>query len=58
MSSSNFELRGAHVPLSSVHQYNEGSKKNNEFRDAFDGETYTKEIWSIVGGQIPVVMVS
>jgi len=58
VTSSNFELNGASVPLSFVHQYNEGSKKTQTFRDAFDGDTYSKETWSIIGGKIPVVMVS
>lgn len=56
--SSNYELRGALVPIDSVHQYNEGSKKTQTFRDDFDGETYDKETWSIVGGNLPVVLVS
>lgn len=58
VTSSNFELNGARVPVSVVHQYNEGSKEVRTFRDSFDGETYSKETWSIVGGQTPVVMVS
>lgn len=58
VTSSNFELNGASVPVSFVHQYNEGSKKLQTFRDAFDGDTYSKETWSIIGGQTPVVMVS
>lgn len=55
--SSNFELNGASVPVSFIHQYNEGSKETRTFRDAFDGETYSKETWSTVGGQIPVVII-
>ena len=58
VTSSNFELNGASVPVSFVHQYNEGSKKVQTFRDAFDGDTYSKETWSIIGGKTPVVMVS
>jgi len=58
VTSSNFELNYASVPVSFVHQYNEGSKKTQIFRDAFDGETYSKEIWSIIGGAVPVVVVS
>jgi hypothetical protein len=58
ITSSNFELNGACVPVSFVHQYNEGSKKTRTFTDAFDGDTYSKEIWSIMDGQTPVVMVS
>lgn len=58
VTSSNFELNGANVPVSFVHQYNDGSKRVKTFRDAFDGDTYSKETWSIIGGQTPVVMVS
>lgn len=54
--SSNFEVN-ADVPVSFVHQYNTGSKKNKQFRDAFDGEVYSAETWSILGGDIPVVMI-
>jgi uncharacterized protein YkuJ len=57
VTSSNFELNGASVPVSYVHQYNEGSKKVQTFRDAFDGYTYSKETWLINGGKTPVVMV-
>jgi len=57
VTSSNFELNGASVSVSFVHQYNEGSKKVQTFRDAFDGDTYSKETWSVIGGQTPVVMV-
>jgi uncharacterized protein YkuJ len=56
--SSNFELNGASVPVSFIHQYNEGSKKTETFRDAFDGGTYSRETWSIVGGETPVVKIS
>jgi hypothetical protein len=58
VTSSNFELGGAYVPVSFVHQYNEGIKEIQTFRDAFDGDTYSKETWSLMGGDMPVVMVS
>ena len=58
VTSSNFELNGASVPISFVHQYNEGLKEVKTFIDYFDGDTYSKETWSIIGGQTPVVMVS
>ena len=58
VTSSNFELNNANVPVSFIHQYNEGSTKTRQFRDAFDGDTYSKEVWSIIGGNIPVVKIS
>ena len=56
--SSNFELNGADVEVTFVHQYREGTLKQKIFRDAFDGESYSKWIWSISGGSIPVVYIS
>ena len=56
--SSNFELKGATVAVSHVFEYKEGSKKTKVFRDAFDGEHYNVETWSVIGGDIPVVLVS
>jgi hypothetical protein len=56
--SPNFELKGAKVPVSFVHQYNVGLKSKKAFMDAFDGEVYSKEVWSIIGGTMSVVMVS
>ena len=41
-----------------IHQYDKGSKKTRTFRDAFDGETFSKEVMSISGGTIPVVLIS
>ncbi len=55
--SSNFELNHAEVPVSMVHQYDTGSKEKQTFRDAFDGETYDKEVYSIVGGKENVVLI-
>ena len=55
--SSNFELRNAKVPVTFVHQYDTGSNKDQTFRDAFDGETYSKKTWEIFGGKTPVVMI-
>lgn len=56
--SSNFELNGEMVSVSFVHQYNGGSKKNQTFRDVFDGTTYSQETWSIISGETPVVMMT
>jgi len=58
VTSPNFELNGASVPVSFVHQYNEGSKKLQTFRDAFDYVAYSTETWTIIGGKTPVVMMS
>lgn len=56
--SNNFELKGADVPASVVYQSMEGSKKIKTFVDAFDHETYEKEIWSMFGGDLPVIYIS
>jgi len=58
VSSSNFEQNKAKISVSYVHQYNERKKKTESFRDAFDGETYSKDTYSIIGGNTPVVMIS
>ena len=57
VTSSNFELRGADVAVSQVHQYNEGHKETKTFRDAFDYEDYDKEVYSIRGGNEKVVFI-
>ncbi len=58
VTSSNFELNGAEVPLSYLHSYKTGTKQMRTFRDAFDGETYQKEVWSIINGKLSVVTLS
>ena len=58
VTSSNFEQNHAKVLVTSVHQYNGGSKRQQAFRDAFDNETYQKEVWSIIGGDLKVVLIS
>lgn len=58
VTSSNYELRGARVEASGPHQYNEGIRKVETFTDDFDYEDYSKEVWSIVGGKEPVVVIS
>lgn len=55
ITSSNFELNGADVPLGGLIESDKGSKKERTFRDAFDGEIYSKEIWSISGGSLSVI---
>lgn len=56
--SSNFELRGAEVAVSFVHQYDKGRKETKTFVDAFDHESYEKEVFSIVGGNENVIYIS
>ena len=58
VTSANFELNGAYVSATLIRQYNEGKKFSETFRDAFDGETYDKEVWSMTGGDCRVVMIS
>lgn len=58
VTSSNFEHSYRKVPVTFVHQYNEGSKKQEQFRDAFDNENYKKEIWSVIGGDLKIVLIS
>lgn len=58
VTSSNFELNGAKVAVSSVNQYDNGSTTKERFRDAFDGGSYSESTYSIVGGDIPVVLIS
>jgi len=55
ITSSNFELNGADVPLSGIIGGEAGSKEIRTFRDAFDGETYEKEVWSPYGGNEKVI---
>lgn len=55
--SNNFEHNGADIALSYANQYDTGSKKEQTFRDAFDGDSYTKETWSIIGGEEKVVSI-
>jgi hypothetical protein len=58
ITSSNFELGGANVSLSWLKQYNTGIEKQERFRDAFDGQSYTKKVWDISGGNTPIVYLS
>jgi hypothetical protein len=55
LTSSNFELSGAEVPLSGILTGESGSKKSQTFRDAFDGGSYDKEVWSTFGGTEKVI---
>ena len=53
--SANYGLGDSLVSVSFVHQTNEGFSKTKTFRDAFDYETYTKEVWEAFGGKEPIV---
>lgn len=57
VTSDNFELRGADVAVSYVHQYNDGLKETKTFTDAFDHDDYDKEVYLIVGGTEKVVFI-
>ena len=57
-SSSNFELGGADVPVTMIHQYDTAKIETKTFRDAFDGDTYNKKVYSIIGGDLKVVYIS
>jgi len=41
-----------------VHLYETGSRKVENFRDAFDGCSYTSVTYSIFGGDLKVVYLS
>jgi len=56
-SSDNFELNGSDVEVTHLWLYHTGKKTTKTFRDAFDGETYEKDIWSIVGGKNKVIVI-
>lgn len=57
-SSDNFELNNATVAVNYIHFYENGSIQTRTFRDAFDGESYSKITYSILGGNIPVILIS
>lgn len=58
VSSKNFELNRTNVAVSLIYQSMEGSKQVKTFVNAFDHETYEKEIWSTFGGNLPVIYIS
>ena len=43
VTSDNFELNGATIPVTSVYPFN-GKMESKTFRDAFDGGTYGKSV--------------
>lgn len=56
--SSSFELHGADVSVTMIHQYDTGNKTERTFFDAFDHEYYEKEVYSITGGTEKVVYIA
>ena len=56
VTSSNFELNNALVGLTSVTEYRV-TKKYETFRDAFDGDTYSKEVYKLVGGTTTAIYI-
>jgi hypothetical protein len=58
VTSDNFELNNSQISLENVNSYNTGSTKIRGFRDAFDGEGYSKKTWSIIGGHEKVILLS
>ena len=53
--SNNFELGRALVKVSGISLYTEGKKETEWFSDAFDGTSYSKEIYQPLGGDLPLV---
>lgn len=58
VTSSNFELGGSDVEVSFAHQYDSGKCEVRTFMDAFDYERYDTKVYSIVGGNESVVLIS
>jgi hypothetical protein len=57
IASSNFELNGSLVPVSGIYEYNTSKKEVRTFRDAFDGDTYEKEIYNIFDGDEKILLI-
>lgn len=55
--SGNFELIGANVAINFVHLYTKGSISRKDFIDSFDGESFSREVYSIIGGDLPVILI-
>lgn len=58
VSSSNFELNNSMVSANSARQYETGKRERKGFRDAFDGESYSKEVWDLFYGDEKIVIIS
>lgn len=57
MRSDNFELHGSLVPVKYVNAF-KAQRKLETFRDAFDGETYSTEVFNVIDGNLTVVKLS
>lgn len=55
--SGNFELHGALVPVEGIIVVDTAKKVKKTFRDAFDGESFEKEVWQTIGGTEIVVWI-
>lgn len=55
--SSNFEQNNALVSVNHVRHYPNANLVMERFRDAFDGESYSKPIYEIDGGNLPIVII-
>ena len=56
--SHNMELNEAIVLVTSVVQYNTGKKEIRPYFDAFDYESYDKEVFTTGNGNLPIVYIS
>lgn len=54
--SDNFELNHAIVEVQTIGVY-KGNKVNKSFYDAFDGESYNKDVWELFSGNENVVKI-
>lgn len=54
--SSNFELNGATVEVKSINAC-KATKAREGFRDAFDGGSYSTEVWNLFSGNENVVKI-
>jgi len=55
VTSDNFDLKYSKIVATYAIQSHEGSKETGTFIDAFDGESYDAETWSLIGGEEIVV---
>ena len=55
--SDNFELKGAIIEVYYIPQYDTGKRKIGTFIDAFDNESYDKEVFELFGGSEKIVKI-
>jgi len=56
--SHNWELGESIVSVTSVVQYNTAKKEIRPYFDAFDYESYEKEVYTTMDGNLPIVYIS